>query len=652
MIGLCFLHSGFGWPERAGLDLPRRFATALDLGHGGSPEWATVEGAVLARRPRQPAGPQRAPRRGSLAPEISPTGELLLFDGRIDNRAEVIAALPGPVDPRLSDTALYGIAHACWGDDCDLRIVGTYASILWDTDWREARLATSPITAPPLHIWHDGEMAIVASLPQAIFACGVERRLDEQKLADTLFLNYNEGTRGWFEGLHRLQPGMRGRLSRAGLALRTYWDIASLPPVRLRRDEDYVEAIDDLFRQSTRATLHGFERPAVSLSGGLDSQAVATYALDEVGPNGRLLGLTAVPEPGWDGIPNGKGFGDESDHVRALAAMHDRLDIEYVDAAGLGFDYKTEAMFLLANGAPRNATNLHWIHRIRERAQQSACDVILTATRGNISFSFDGLSALPDWLLRGNWLRLVRELRVLKHDARPVWRRFAGHAARPLLPRRINAAVSRYRQGRPGNREPDWSPLHPEWANTMRVHERAAEMAFDPHFNPPRSTREWRSLVMGNAANEASDVHQAMALLHGLPMRDPTAWRPLMEFCAGIPDDQYLRDGQTRWLARRLLKGRVPEMVRTENRRGVQAADWPQRLWRGREALTAELERLANDPAMAARFDLPRLRAALDTWDGKRPGHGTPELNLLQAALPRALTTARFIRFIEGRNTA
>ncbi|MFA6114171.1 MAG: hypothetical protein WC729_09260 [Sphingomonas sp.] len=92
-------------------------------------------------------------------------------------------------------------------------------------------------------------------------------------------------------------------------------------------------------------------------------------------------------------------------------------------------------------------------------------------------------------------------------------------------------------------------------------------------------------------------------------------------------------------------------MLHTEDSRGVQPADWPQRLWRDREALTAELDRLANDPAMVTRFDLPRLRAALDTWNGKRPGHGTPELNLLQVALPRALTTARFIRFIEGRNT-
>lgn len=195
-----------------------------------------------------------------------------------------------------------------------------------------------------------------------------------------------------------------------------------------------------------------------------------------------------------------------------------------------------------------------------------------------------------------------------------------------------------------------WCPLNPSWARDMKIVERARVMgcdAFDPRY---ASTTAARRDVFLNGLHDIGDVNQALDLLHGIPNRDPTAWRPLVEFCMAIPDDQYLKDGVSRRLARRLLAGKVPDMVLTERRRGVQTADWPARLGPRRGALIAEVDRLSADPAMAARLDLPRLRTVLADWDGNRPPHGSPQAATLLGAVPRALATARFIRFVEGRN--
>lgn len=81
------------------------------------------------------------------------------------------------------------------------------------------------------------------------------------------------------------------------------------------------------------------------------------------------------------------------------------------------------------------------------------------------------------------------------------------------------------------------------------------------------------------AINESGDLHQALELLHGIPVRNLPAWPPLVEFCAAIPDVQYLRDSVPSWLARRMLTGRLPDMVLAESWRGQQAADWPLRLF-------------------------------------------------------------------------
>ena len=646
MIGLCFSRDA-AQPMAPGLG--ERFAAALSIGHGGPAVAAEARGAVLVSRPGNGhLAPTGNP--SHLPPACLPDGSPVLFTGRIDNRAEIAAALGAPAVPAFDDAALYAAAYGAWGDGCDLKLIGNYAAVIWHPDRRVARLACSPFRAPPLHVWHDGRRAVVASTAGAIFACGVERRVDEQKIADSLYLNYGEAERGWFADVARFPAGSHGLLSCDGLTLRPYWAIADVAPVRLKRDEDYVEAADALFRQATKATLAGFSRPAISLSGGFDSQAVAVYALAELSKDATLLGLTRVPEPGWDGVDAPGDFGDESAHVRALAAMHDRLNPEFIDAAGLGFDHRLDEMFLMAGVAPRNAMNIFWIHELNDRARSRGCDVILGGDSGNLTFSFSGMGALPTLLRRGAWRRLAREITLGREPGRSWFGTFARQAVRPQLPRSVQAMLGRLKGTVPADPFDTWCPLNPGWAREMDVAARARQMGVDVYYCPIPSTAQARRIAPTGGAFEGGDVQQGLDLMHGIPKRDPTGWRPLVEFCAAIPDDQYVKDGVSRRLARRLLAGKLPDMVLRERRRGEQAADWPIRLGRQRKALIAEIDRLSADPAMAARIDFPRLRAALVAWDGTRPPPGSPRAATLVAAVPRALTTARFIRFVEGHH--
>lgn len=627
----------FSWIDYSlDTELIHRFRATLESGHKLGVQLSTFNNVIVAKTTHQ----------RNWRPTRTPRGEIVLFDGYIDNRKELKSSLGEQLQ---DDGDLYAAAYATWGDDADLKIIGQFSVILFHQDEKIVRLVRSPLTAPPLHIWNDRDRLIVASTPRAIFATGeVTQELDEQKIADSLVLNFYEEERSWFKNVRRLPVGSRAVVTRGDIQVRRYYDLTTLPEINLARDEDYVEAANLLFEEATRAALAGFSTPAATISGGYDSQAVAAYALRQL--DGKpLLGLTSVPESGWDGRIERGGFGDESTHVAALAAMYPALETIKIDAKGLYLDHKLNAMFMLANGPPQAAGNLHWIHEVWARAKSSGCDVVLTGQMGNGSFSFAGDGALPSWFLKGEWRKLFRELKATRGRF-PQLRSFISQTLMPLLPKSIWLSMQRMRHGPMDDPYESWCPINRDYATENRVEERAIDMGHDIFFQPLKSSRAWRAAMFNNAPAEMGDIMQGLELIHGIPSRDPTAYRPLVEFCLRIPDDQYLRNGQRRWLSRRMLKGKIPDLVLDEKRMGLQSADWHLRMGRQLDALKAEIDNLAEDPAMAHRLNLPSLKKALDEWPSETP-LGTPLAWRLQLAISRGLVTARFINYVEGKNT-
>ena len=404
---------------------------------------------------------------------------------------------------------------------------------------------------------------------------------------------------------------------------------------------------DALFAEATDAVLDGFERPLVSLSGGYDSQAVAAYAM-RARRHAPLLSATSVPQAGWCPPSRSRAWVDERPHVRALAGMYPQLQPHWVDGEGRDFSYFLRDLFDAALAPPRNVGNLHWVHDVRQTAQREGADVILTGALGNLTFSYDGLGYLPD-LLRAGQLRLLGRELWRGGPRRKVAKRLFRQAILPLLPRAVQKSVLEWRDGPLDHPLESWSPLRSDYALASGVLERACDQGADPFFLPVSSVRQFRTNVLGHAMNEAGDITGAIERIHGIPMRDPTRYRPLLEFCFAIPVRQYLNAGTKRWLAKRMLTGKVPEMVLQETRRARQAADWSARIRPARAALMDELDMLAGDPDVAARIDTARLRRRLASLP-ESDSELTMKDTLAFEALARGMVTARFIGYLKGRN--
>jgi asparagine synthase (glutamine-hydrolysing) len=626
-------------------DVSGRIASSLLLGKAGDVRQAGAPGAWLAARDERPTPAGRPPRLRQIDAQPGPDGAFTLMAGCLFEREDLCAALGE--GPFAQDSDLYAAAHRRFGDECDRRILGNYAVLQWFPGARRLRLARSPVSDHPLHVWREDGRLVASTTPRAIFAAGVPPLVNDEKLADALVLNFMDARKSWYHGISRVPYASIASHDPGGSTMREYWSFADVPAVRFKRDEDYVEAVDEQFRRAVRVHLDGVRKPGFFLSGGFDSQALISYVAEILGPDRRLKTYTGIPAPDWTPTRRTTVFGDESPHVRALAEMYPQIDPEFCDGADLRYGHALDAMHMLGSTPVHNAMVTHWSHQMCAAAADAGCDVLFDASQGNIGFSYDGLTGFPTWFRQGKWLRLIRETRM-SGDHRSLWRALFSRAIWPHLPRSVHKLRDRNNPWRvsPFAR---WSPLRADYAARDRTAERAASEGADPDFYDHLSSTEWRDKVFRTTASDSPDLAIGFQLLHGISLRDPTSFLPLLELCAGIPDEQYLRNGETRWLARRLLKGRVPEMVRSERRRGSMAADWPLRFSRERAEILETIAGLEGDPRLAEIFDFGRMATSLRDW----PGTEEPEkqyAQIISQCIGRGVSYARFVRYVEGRN--
>jgi asparagine synthase (glutamine-hydrolysing) len=221
----------------------------------------------------------------------------------------------------------------------------------------------------------------------------------------------------------------------------------------------------------------------------------------------------------------------------------------------------------------------------------------------------------------------------------------------PFIPASL---FRRYNQWRRGSLPPwhDFSTINPEFAAQSGVVDRAAREYLPFDAPPPRNGKLYRVLVGLNCYCETADWFGKVRANFGIDIRTPAADRRVVEFCLGIPQDQFLRQGCERWLIKRAMQGRLPDAVLANKKKGVQSADWFSRLAREKGAIRAELTRLQKHADVVSILDIQRLTAILDDWPDAEPPVYNPQAYPFFWAIPQALGTAYFVEQTSRRDNS
>jgi asparagine synthase (glutamine-hydrolysing) len=575
---------------------------------------------------------------------------VLVADLRLDNRDELAGELGISRSQvgAMCDAALLLAAFERWDDDCCDRLIGDYAFAVWDGHAHRLVLARDFLGARPLHYHRGDGFFAFASMPKGLHALAdIPRAPDEERVAEFLALMPEYGSRSFFQGIERVEPGQVVTVTRAGLRMRRHWNWQRRT-LALRSADEYVEALRHHLDQAVQCRLRGtHERVAASLSAGLDSSAVATTAARLLAPTGgTVVAFTSVPRSGGSLVVAKHHIADEGPLAAATAAMYPNIEHVVVDGSDRSPLDTLERNFFLNDYPVLAPCAAVTGHAIGDAVRARKLPVLLTGGMGNMTISYNGEELLAELMAAGHWIKWVQNVAAI---VRARHRRLRGAlfaTVAPWLPPALWQLLTRRFQGRSSDIRV-YSAIHPRLLTHLDLASRARAHGLDFTYRPWKDGVAMRLWAMSRV--DAGNFRKGSLAGWGIDVRDPTADRRVVEFCLSVPTEQFLRDGEPRALARGLLSGRVPPAVVNERRRGLAAADWYKGMTAARARIVEEIDRLENTAPAVRALDLARLRRLTENW----PTQGWERREVIdpyRLALLRGIAVGDFLRRASGGN--
>jgi asparagine synthase (glutamine-hydrolysing) len=532
----------------------------------------------------------------------------LVADLRLDNRDELCASLginsarsAAPADSQL---LLWALER--WGEDALERLVGDFAFAFYDSSKRQLLLARDALGQRPL-FWRRGRgFAAFASMPKGLHALPeIERRPDVKAVARFTAGLPQEGSRSWFEGIERIEPGHAVVVTSREARRRRYW-VPRRKELKLGSFDEYVEAYRSELDRAVACRLRGSDGLAAAhLSGGWDSSAVAATAARLTRPEGgRIVALTSVPRRGAGARGPANRFFDEGPLAAETAALHPNIDHVLVASPDRSPVQDLDTYADLFERPLYNLCNHVWLSEIRAAAATSGARILLSGEIGNWTISAAPNALLADFLRERRWRDWAGAAATLLRSGRGRLRGVAVSSFGPWLPR---FAWRKLLQFGPESKSGLMTPLNRSWTDIVREQEeRNLELA------RPRNHFEHTAAALGEM--DWGELRKGILGGWGIDKRDPTADVRIIEFCLSLPLEMLLDRGSRRPLARASLSDRLPPRVLDEKRRGYQGADWFTGLSADLPAVRELVEAIAADSMAAAVIDVDLLRRLVRAW--------------------------------------
>jgi asparagine synthase (glutamine-hydrolysing) len=493
-------------------------------------------------------------------PFVSERGHILCWDGRLDNREELIPTLRNYLRDDRTDVAIVMAAYLKWGLDFLPQIIGDFAFSLWDPLAHSLLLARDVIGPRTLY-YHKNDERIVWStdLASLLEVADIPLEINDEYVAGFLTSLPEPGLTP-YRNINGVPPAHSVVVSDGVLRTRRFWGLDPDREIRYRSDAEYEDHFRHVFREAVRCRLR-VDGPVWSeLSGGMDSSSIVCMAHDILKRGEAQASSLHTVSRVFDEATKS----DERRYIRPVEqkigkqGLHLSED-KYRMVAPLGADYVPVIPSYIANIAA-------YCKAVDAAMKQSGSRVLLSGLGGGELLLGDGdpFPELADHLVQLKWISLYRGLRAWSEarntpPSKLLWK----NVLLPLLPGSLQFARKR------GSNQ----ILHfynRDFVKRMRLRERFGGPSDIFGFRWPGGrfqSRLFQFLPRQISSGFWQEFNDAQFSYPGTDRR-------LLEFLTAIPFEQRARPKEGKSILRRALRELLPAelLYRTERRITIQPA--------------------------------------------------------------------------------
>jgi len=213
-------------------------------------------------------------------PHISSSGAVITWDGRLDNRADLISELRDSLTVNSTDLAIVAAAYEKWGANCLGKLIGDWALSLWNPREHSVLLAKDPIGTKHLYYSFDDKQLTWSTIldPLVVFA-GKTFAICEEYIAGWLAIPvFPAAHLTPYVGIHSVPPSSSVFLRPGKHIVSKYWDFDPGKSIRYRTDGEYEEHFRSALATAVQRRLRSHRPVLAELSGGMDSSSIVCMA--------------------------------------------------------------------------------------------------------------------------------------------------------------------------------------------------------------------------------------------------------------------------------------------------------------------------------------------------------------------------------------
>jgi asparagine synthase (glutamine-hydrolysing) len=200
---------------------------------------------------------------------------VICYNGEVYNFQELAKELDIPFKT-TSDTEVVLEAFSRWGIDFVQKLNGMFSMAIYDKEQKELYLFRDRIGIKPLYYYHSDKTLVFASELKALLTLDIPKKINKTALNDYLFLEYIPAPITIIEDIYKLEPGHYLKIGSDGLKHEQYYNILDkVEPVKAKKTEgEYLEELESLLTSSIEYRSISDVPIGAFLSGGTDSSAI------------------------------------------------------------------------------------------------------------------------------------------------------------------------------------------------------------------------------------------------------------------------------------------------------------------------------------------------------------------------------------------